>query len=397
MNSIAFTFVAGFYFLIGPVAMILAARWVTVKKDIRFVAISVACVAMISWIVTASLSFCVHRFEHGALPNEVLSVAYRFGWVYLFITALPSVVLYGIVVCAVRSSQWRNILGFTFASVPYVLMLCWWLPRLNLRRKKLIGSLRKFRFVALAVLWVGGVMVSHAASWYEAAGALATDPAAQTNDERDSSQEDGSKMRATVNAIVAEYDKIGAGEIVQQCLDASRIVQIAESKTGWKEIVFLIAALASFTVALFITKVIASMFNVAVTKLLWIPIGLCVAGLVALFITIRRAGKHKMAIAAGAALSALGVISVVDPVRHAFFETIASLLLWFTSLYVPFVLAVIGAAGILILIMLVFHSLCPSVGAFVGKIIKNLVALAVIPIVSGVVFLLIMSIVAPRV
>ncbi len=133
MNSIAFTFVAGFYFLIGPVAMILAARWLTVKKDIRFVAISVACVAMISWIVTASLSFCVHRFEPGALPNEALSVAYRFGWVYLFITALPSVVLYGIVVCAVRSSQWRNILGFTFASVPYVLMFCWWLPRLNLR------------------------------------------------------------------------------------------------------------------------------------------------------------------------------------------------------------------------------------------------------------------------
>ena len=98
-------------------------------------------------------------------------------------------------------------------------------------------------------------MVSHAASWYEAAGALATDPAVQTNDERDTSREDGAKMRETVNAVVAEYDKIGAGEMAQQCLDASRIVQIAESKTGWKEIVFLIAALASFTVALFITKV----------------------------------------------------------------------------------------------------------------------------------------------
>ncbi len=240
-------------------------------------------------------------------------------------------------------------------------------------------------------------MVSHAASWYEAAGALATDPAVQTNDDRDTPREDGAKMRETVNAVVAEYDKIGAGEMAQQCLDASRIVQIAESKTGWKEIVFLIAALASFTVALFITKVIASMFDIAVAKLLWIPIGLCVAGLVALFIAIRRAGKHKMAIAAGAALSALGVISVVDPVRHAFFETVASLLIWFTSLYVPFVLAIIGASGVLIVIMLVFHSLCPSVGAFVGKIIKNLVALAVIPIVSGVVFLLIMSIVAPSV
>ena len=133
MNAVAFIFVAGFYFWIGPVAMILSARWVIAKKDIRLVAISAASVAMISWIVTASLSFCVHRFEPGALPNEVLSVAYRFGWVYLFITALPSVLLYGIAACAVRSSRWRNILGFVFASVSYVLMLCWWLPRLNVR------------------------------------------------------------------------------------------------------------------------------------------------------------------------------------------------------------------------------------------------------------------------
>ncbi len=81
MNAIAFIFVAGFYFWIGPVAMILSARWVIAKKDIRLVAISAASVAMISWIVTASLSFCVHRFEPGALPNEALSVAYRFGWV----------------------------------------------------------------------------------------------------------------------------------------------------------------------------------------------------------------------------------------------------------------------------------------------------------------------------
>lgn len=241
------------------------------------------------------------------------------------------------------------------------------------------------------------VFTAHAMSWYDAVGALATDPVAQVDNMRDAAAKDGAKMRAVVNAVVSEYDKIGAGSIAQQCLDASRIVQIAESRTGWKEIVFLIAVIVSLAVALFITKVIASMFNIAVAKLLWIPIGLCVAGVVALFYALRRASKHKMAVAAGVALSALGVVSVVDPVRHAFFDVVAALLIWFTSIYVPFVLAIVGAVGILLVIMLVFNSLCPSVGSFIGTIVKNLVALAVIPFVGGIVFLLIMSVVAPRV
>lgn len=253
------------------------------------------------------------------------------------------------------------------------------------------------RLVAAVAILLCGLSSVYAASWYEAAGALAADPAADVEDEQDTTSDDGAKMRATVESVVSEYDKIGVRDIAQQCLDASRIVQIAESRTGWKEMVFIVAVIASLALALFITKVLASTFNVAVAKLLWIPIGLCVAGVIALLAALRKAGKLGMAVSAGAALSALGVVSAVDPVRHAFFDTVASLLIWFTSIYVPFVLAIAGVAGMLLVIMILFKTLCPSVGSFIGTILKNLVALAVIPFVSGLVFLLIMSVVAPSV
>ena len=253
------------------------------------------------------------------------------------------------------------------------------------------------RLIVAVTILMGVAADVRATSWYEAADVLAIDPSALTDDGLGQKNADGANMREKADAIVAEYDKIGAGEMVQQCLDASRIVQIAESRTGWKEVVFLVAAFVAFTVSLFITKIIASMFKIAVAQLLWIPIGVCVAGIVALFVALRRASKYKMAVAAGAALSALGIVTVVDPVRHAFFDTVAWVLMLFASIYVPFVLFVIGAAGVLLALMILFNNLCPSVGACIGWVLKNLVALAVIPFVSCIVFLVIMSVVTPSV
>ena len=171
-----------------------------------------------------------------------------------------------------------------------------------------------------------------------------------------STREEAERLRQTMRAIVAEYEKIGAGELAQQCIDASQIVQIAENPTGWREMLFLLAGLVSLLAALFITKVLASMLKVEIAQLLWIPIAGCIALLVGLFMAIRAAKKQKVAIATGVALSAAGVISFVDPIRHAFFGIVADVFVIFTAWYVPLVVVAFGIVGLLI----VFFFLCIS-------------------------------------
>lgn len=245
--------------------------------------------------------------------------------------------------------------------------------------------------VALAVLVAGG-MDAKALSWYEVAGELAGS-GVETDDGAVTGADDGERMRETVEAVVAQYDQIGAGELARQCLDASRIVQIAEHPTGWRELLFLVAGLVSLTAALFITKLLADMFKVEVAKLLWIPIALCVALLGMVFYAVHRARKQKVALAAGVALSAAGVVSVVDPVRHAFFGAVAETFLWFTAWYVPIVAVIVGMAGVLLVASLLFKHLGAEwFGPFV---LRNTVGLVAIPAVCAVVFLAILSVVGP--
>ena len=245
--------------------------------------------------------------------------------------------------------------------------------------------------VAVAVLLAGG-MEAWASSWYEVAGELAGS-GENTNEGEVAAEDDGERMRETVEAVVAQYDQIGAGDLARQCLDASRIVQIAEHPTGWRELLFLVAGLVSLTAALFITKLLADMFKVEVAKLLWIPIALCVALLGMVFYAVHRARKQKVALAAGVALSAAGVVSVVDPVRHAFFGAVAETFLWFTAWYVPIVAVIVGMAGVLLLLSLLFKHLGAEwFGPFV---LRNTVGLVAIPAVCAVVFLAILSVVGP--
>lgn len=211
----------------------------------------------------------------------------------------------------------------------------------------------------------------------------------------ESEREDAANLRETMNAVVAEYDKIGAGELARQCIDASRIVQIAENPSGWREILFLFAGLASLLAALFITKMFASMFKVEIAQLMWIPIAACIALLVGLFAAIHSAKKHKVAIAAGVALSAAGVVSLVDPVRHAFFGVVANAFAVFTAWYVPIAGAAISIAGLLF----VFTLLCRQMGGGLGSVgafvLRNAIGLVAIPGVCAFLFLAILSIVDP--
>ena len=133
MNALAFALVAGFYFWIVPVGMIVLTQWLMNTMRTRYIALAIACLALISWGVTALLTYCVQLGAQDVLPEQVSNVAYRFGWVYLFITSIPAVVLYGITICAARSFRQRHLVGLVFASVPYALILCWWLPRMIAR------------------------------------------------------------------------------------------------------------------------------------------------------------------------------------------------------------------------------------------------------------------------
>lgn len=247
------------------------------------------------------------------------------------------------------------------------------------------------RFLVLVALWLGFSTAAMASlSWYDAAGALAAGVGTPS-----ATHEEAERFRETMRAVVAEYDKIGAGELAQQCIDASRIVQIAENPSGWREILFLLAGLVSLIAALFITKILASMFKVEIAQLLWIPIAGYIALLVGLFVAIRAAKKRKVAVAAGVALSAAGVISFVDPVRHAFFGIVADVFVVFTAWYVPIAAAALGIAGLLI----VFFFLCKNVGDGFGAIgaflLRNTIGLVAIPGVCAFLFLVILSVVGP--
>ena len=243
---------------------------------------------------------------------------------------------------------------------------------------------------AVLVLWSGP---ARGASWYETAGMLAGAGETEEVASGAAAEDDGERMRETVETVVAQYDQIGAGELARQCLDASRIVEIAEHPTGWREMLFLLAGLVSLTAALFVTKLLADMCKVEVAKLLWIPIALCVALLGMVFYAVHQAKKRKAALAAGVALSAAGVVSVVDPVRHAFFGAAAEVFLWFTAWYVPIVAVVMGMAGLLLVASLLFKHLGAEwFGPFV---LRNAVGLVAIPAACAVVFLAILSVVGP--
>lgn len=126
MNTFSFALAAGFYFWIGPIGLILLIRRQIGEKRIRSIALSVICVSLVSWGVTAGLAYCVQHWAPDVLPDNVLDVAYRFGWACLFITAMPSVAMYGVAVCSARSFRGRHVVGLVLASIPYILMLCWW-------------------------------------------------------------------------------------------------------------------------------------------------------------------------------------------------------------------------------------------------------------------------------
>ena len=287
------------------------------------------------------------------------------------------------------------------------------------------------RLIAITTISLAAATaVSAATSWYEAAGVLAAGVAASkagengvasdvggaangghggsasgksgvsrkdgNRNEDISVREDAERFRETMRSIVAEYDKIGAGELARQCIDASRIVQIAENPSGWREILFLLAGLVSLIAALFITKILASMFKVEIAQLLWIPIAACIAVLVGLFVAIRAAKKRKVAVAAGVALSAAGVISFVDPVRHAFFGIVADIFLIFTAWYVPIVASVISLAGLLfVFLVLLKHLGGDWLGSVVLFVLRNAIGFVAIPGVCAFLFLAILSVVGP--
>lgn len=241
-------------------------------------------------------------------------------------------------------------------------------------------------------------LASAAMSWYDAVWALASGSStlSQKSNGMAGSGNDGAKMRQAAETVVAEYEKIGAGEIAQQCIDASRIVEIAEQPTGLREMAFLLASIISLFLALMVTYFLANMFKVEIAKLLWLPIGGVLLLLGVAWQSYKAAKKRKFAIAAGVALSATGVISVVDPVRHAFFDLVASIFLGFTSFYVPFASAAIGLIGILFLAIFLFKNLGGGMFAKIAQwLLRNSIGFVVIPLVCAFSFLGILSIVGP--
>ena len=256
-----------------------------------------------------------------------------------------------------------------------------------------------FRLLAIAALSLAAVTASADLSWYDAAGALSSGPAISGHaggDDADGSSDDGAKMRETVETIVSEYDKIGAGPLVRQCMDASRIVEIAENPTGIRELVFLLAGIISLVVALFVTKHLAGMFHVEIAKLLWIPIVACFAVLLGVWQAWRAAAKHKFALAGGIALSAVGVVSVVDPVRHAFFDLVSSMFLGFAAWYVPLAGVAISLAGLLFVAKYLVRNLGDGgVGKAIDWVFRNAIGLVVIPFVCACVFLGVLFIASP--
>lgn len=206
---------------------------------------------------------------------------------------------------------------------------------------------------------------------------------------------EGEKIRNAVSSVIVRFDKIGLGNFAQQCFDASRIVQIAENPNGWRELVFLMSGLIALIISLFVTKVLASMFNVEVAKLIWIPIGACVAMLIGVYMALKTAEKHKKIAAGAIALSAIGVVSIIGPIRQAFFDFTAWVFIWFAGWYVPLCSFATGLGILIFVFSILGKHLDGGFGSIGSIILRNAIGIIVIPFVCAFVFLGIISVFGP--
>ena len=245
--------------------------------------------------------------------------------------------------------------------------------------------------------------VSSPTSWYDAAGALAagamlgdqSEDRAVGEPEDSRVREDAMRFREAVETALAQCDRLApaAGDLARQCIDASRIVEIAEHPTSVREMAFLLVVVLSLLASLFVTKILASMFKVEIAKLLWIPIGLLGTAVIAVYSAVHIAARRKALLAAGVALSAAGAVSVIDPLRHAFFGLAADALLFFTAWYVPLCMAAVSFAGLLFVGAMLMKNL--GAGPWVSFALRNIAGLVAIPAVCAMVFIGIMSFVGP--
>lgn len=206
---------------------------------------------------------------------------------------------------------------------------------------------------------------------------------------------EGEKIRNAVSSVIVRFDKIGLGNFAQQCFDASRIVQIAENPNGWRELVFLMSGLIALIISLFVTKVLASMFNVEVAKLIWIPIGACVAMLIGVYMALKTAEKHKKIAAGAIALSTIGVVSIIGPIRQAFFDFTAWVFIWFAGWYVPLCSFATGLGILIFVFSILGKHLDGGFGSIGSIILRNAIGIIVIPFVCAFVFLGIISVFGP--
>lgn len=206
---------------------------------------------------------------------------------------------------------------------------------------------------------------------------------------------EGEKIRNAVSSVIVRFDKIGLGNFAQQCFDASRIVQIAENPNGWRELVFLMSGLIALIISLFVTKVLASMFKVEVAKLIWIPIGACVAMLIGVYMALKTAEKHKKIAAGAIALSAIGVVSIIGPIRQAFFDFTAWVFIWFAGWYVPLCSFATGLGILIFVFSILGKHLDGGFGSIGSIILRNAIGIIVIPFVCAFVFLGIISVFGP--
>ena len=131
MKAIAFVITAGFYFWAGPIAILTALQKPVTTKNTKHISIALLCAALLSWGITVLLTICVSHWSPNVLPREMVEVAYRYGWIYIFITSLPAAVFWFITVTVMHSSSKRFVVGNVIAAIPYLLMLCWYLPRIT--------------------------------------------------------------------------------------------------------------------------------------------------------------------------------------------------------------------------------------------------------------------------
>ena len=125
MTILSFAIAMAFYFWIGPLGIVFLLRWLLIKKSVRHTILSLICIGALSWCVTALLAYCVWHWMPGVLPDNVLHVAFCYGWIYLFVTSIPALVLFVLAIFVTQASKKRLLLGCIFASMPYIVILCW--------------------------------------------------------------------------------------------------------------------------------------------------------------------------------------------------------------------------------------------------------------------------------